>query len=260
MVSMRQFYIPFAALVLVNVVWNIFLCINPDRQTPYNYLFNVTYGLMFLLGVIIALVGSKKFSSVTNLRKSLIFYALSLSMYVAGLFIWAFYNLVIKTSIPYPSISDIFFVLFQPFSAIAFVFLIKSFNGKFTLSRLIELVILFVAFFGILYSFLLKGSLSEGLPFLTNALNVFYPAFDAFLVSLAITGIRTEGGNLHPNILIFAFAAIIMAFADTIFAYRTTQEIYWNGDIADTLFFVAASLFTIGIISISSAVPPPERA
>jgi hypothetical protein len=245
---MKKIIISLSLLILFNTFWNTFLYIDPDKQTSFNYLFNVGYALIFLFGSIFAFMHLKKHPLSSFLGKSFFFYALSLLSYALGLFVWAYYNLIVKTEIPYPGISDLFFLFFSPFSALGFFFLVRSFGSNFTIPRLFELILLFTVIFAILYSFLAPSTLGLGLPLLAKVLNIIYPMQDAFLTSLVIIGLRTEKGVLHPSLLIFAFAALAMAVADTAFSYRTAIDIYWNGDFADTGYLIAASLFSIGLI------------
>ncbi|KKQ98299.1 MAG: Diguanylate cyclase (GGDEF) domain-containing protein [Candidatus Woesebacteria bacterium GW2011_GWB1_39_12] len=239
-------------IVLINVIWNILLFLNPDKQTPFNYLFNVSYGIIYLFGAAAALWGMKKNKFSSWLGKSLVFYATALTSYTLALFIWALYNLVLNVEVPYPSIADILWLLFVPMSSLGFVFLIFSLGGKFTFRLVVELVVLSGIMFAILYSFLNQESGLESLPTLERILDITYPLLDSFLVALAITGIRTTKGSLHPNLLLFVFASLFMVIADTAFSYRSLQDTYWNGDVVDTLYLIAGGLFATAIISVLS--------
>ncbi len=249
---MKKIYGPFVFLVLLTLFWNVFLYFNTDNQTIYNYLFNVIYSLLFLYGAGVAFIASRNYSFSTPIGKSLVFYTISLLAYALGLFVWAYYNIILRVEVPYPGAPDIFFVLFQPFAALSFFYLVKSYGSKFTPPRVIEFVVLSSVLFFILYSFLKTSSLGADLPIMARVLNITYPLLDAILASLAIIGLRTEKGALHPNLLIFVFASLAMVFADTTFSYRSSAGIYWNGDIADTGFAISATLFTWGLMNLSS--------
>ena len=242
---MKKFYITLAALIAAAAVWNIFLYLNPDKGTPLNYLFNAFYALIFLFGAVVASRGHKKY---------LLFYSLALTSYSIGLFVWTFYNLVLKVEIPYPGTPDIFFVLFQLLLVIGFILMVNDFGGRFKLRSIIEFLLVFGIIFGLLYSFLNLGRQDESLSILAKGLNFYYPMFDSILVALAVAGIRTEMGSLHPILLVFAFASLTMAAADTSFTYLASAGSYWNGDIADSLYAASGSLFAIGITYIVSSL------
>ena len=239
---MKKINIIIVALVFLNLIFNTFLLLNSNKETTLNYLFNASYGLIFFTGGIIGLTKKLYF-----LGSALIFYAL-------GLFAWTYYNLILGIPAPYPGLPDLFFLFFQPLLILGYISLIKSYNGKFGLKTSIEVILIFVVFFVILASFLDFSVGILKLPTTELILGIAYPFFDSLLVALAIAGIRTEGGSVHPNLLIFAFAAFFMASADTVFAYRIAQDSYWNGGISDSLFLIAGTLFSAGIISIKEKV------
>lgn len=238
-----------AALVLINLAWNVGLYFSPDKNTLAHYLFNVGYGIIHLYGAGVALWGTIRYRLSTRQGQSLLCFSLAMLMYALGLFTWAVYNVVLTVEVPYPSLADLFFNAFPPFTAAGFGLLLYSFGGRFTLKSLIELVIITGLFFILIYSFLNPTTLGAGLPFLHRFLNISYPAFDALLAALTIIILRSEKGSIHPNILLFAFGCLIMALGDTIFSYRTAAGIYWNGDVSDTLFLVASTLLTAGVIT-----------
>ena len=105
--------------------------------------------------------------------------------------------------------------------------------------------------FDILYLFLNQTSQGTGVTFGAKFLNIVYPAADSLLTALAITILRTEKGIAdHPNILFFVFSFIVLAAADTVFSFRSSAGIYWNGDISDLLFAVSGFLTSWGILSL----------
>jgi len=244
---MKWVYSILAVLVVICVAWNVSLYLSFDKETLSNYLFNLGYTSFHVLGAGVAWWGIRRYHLSSTLGKSLACYGLAMVSYTIALGIWTFYNVVLQQPSPYPGVPDLFFVLFYPFAAAGLVFLTQSFGGKFTWRSVIETVILFGLLFAMLYSFLVQGSLGDDLPWLTRLLNMLYPALDALLAALAITAIRTEKGALHPNLLLIAFASLVMAAADTIFSYRSTNGTYWNGDVADTLYMVSAILFALAI-------------
>lgn len=252
---MRGYKILLGSLTVSTLVFNVFLYLNPNKETLFNYAFNVLYAFIYLLGAVVAYSGVKKYGLKSLLGKSLIFYAIGLSSYTAGQLIWAYYNLVLKIATPYPGLPDVFFILFSLFVAIGFIYLVRSIGGKITARLIFEFIILFIVLFSILISFLGTYISFDILSDPTNILNLAYPALDSFLVALAVTGVRTVMGTAYPYLLIFAFAPLLQAISDTVFSSRLAYGIYWNGDVSDTLFTVSGVLFTLGIIYILSSPP-----
>lgn len=223
-------------LIVFNIVWNIFLNVNPDKATLWNYLFNFTYALIFIFGAGVAY------------KKSLYILGTGVLSYALGLCIWTFYNVFLKTPVPYPGLSDVAFLCFTPLTGLGFILLLRRLGFHFSASIIIQSIILCGVLFYIIYSFLNKSSLGDEVPFLHRVLNISYPFSDAVLIAIAIGALKTEKGLLNPHILLFVFAFLTFAAADTIFSFRVTNEIYWNGDVADTLYLIAASLFAWAII------------
>jgi hypothetical protein len=62
--------------------------------------------------------------------------------------------------------------------------------------------------------------------------------------------LRTQTGHLNTHLLYFIFGFIALAGGDTLFAYQTTLESYWNGNIADATFSIAGFLLLLGIINL----------
>jgi hypothetical protein len=239
-------------LIGLNIMYVIFLQLSPNKDTLFNYLFNASYALVFIFASVVAASGLRKRSLSTKLGKAMFFYMVSFLSYAMGLFIWTFYNVVLKQPIPYPGMADVFFILFQPACFLGFIFLVRGFGGEFKLRSVIEFLLLFSVIFVLLYSFLSLSSIGPELPLLERILNITYPSQDALLVALVITGLRTERGRLHLELLIFVLGALIMVFADTIFSYRFANGVYWNGDVSDILFFISASIQGLGMISLMS--------
>ncbi len=237
-------------LAFVIGIYEFFLFQIPDKQTTFNYLFNVAYALIFLFGGYIALARAKIFGLAPNLQRSMWFFAIGMLMFASGLLVWTYYNLILKVPVPYPSIADVLFLLYYPNVILGGYFMMLSFGNEITKKLSFEGLIVFVLFFAILYAFLNQTSLGETLPFWERFLNLAYPFADSLLIASAITLLRTEKGvSSHPNILYFVFAFLILAAADTMFSYRSSNDLYWNGDIADFLFALSGFLSGLGFLS-----------
>jgi hypothetical protein len=243
-----------ALLVLISlaiVIFDGFLFLRTDKGGDVNFIFNLAYSIIFILGAVIAFAKLKTFKEDANMKLALRFFSFGLVFYAIGLFIWTYFNLFLRTEIPYPSLADAAFLLYYPGVILGTYFLVKSFGGKFTGKLIFEGVLTFLVFFGILYLFLNQTSQGIGVSFGARFLNILYPIADSFLTALAITILRTEKGIAdHPNILYFVFAFIVLAAADTIFSFRSSNGIYWNGDISDFLFAVSGFLTAWGILTL----------
>lgn len=241
-------------LILISIgilIYDGILFMMPGKGGDVNFIFNLAYSAVFILGAIFASVNFKKFSGSPDLKRSMLFYGLGMIAYALGLFVWTYYNLILRVDIPYPSLADAAFLLYYPGVILGTYFLLKSFGGALTSKLIVEGILVMLVLFVSLYLFLNQTSLGPDVTTGAKILNILYPFFDSFLVALAITILRTEIGiSEHPNILYFVFSFIILAVADTLFSFRQAAGIYWNGDISDLLFAVSGFLTSLGILSI----------
>lgn len=242
--------------LILNLIWSIALYLEPTHVTAFNYLYNLSYGLNFLLATYI----SFSFMKTCRIHHPIhIVMGLgSLSFFIAQL-IWVYYNLILFAEVPYPGLADLFWMLFYPFTAIGGVLVMKEIKINFTWDRILEILLTFAIVFSIIFSFISVNKIQEQLSPLTQLLNLSYPFFDALLLTLTLTAIRSQLGKLQPVLLYFMFAFVALAFGDTLFAYQTTLGYYWNGNIIDAIYAFAGYLYTLGILSLPQIIHPEEN-
>lgn len=242
-------------LLILNVVWTVFLYFQPSHTTSINYLYNLSYGLNFFLASYLCFGYIKKF---LNFRVSLNFFNLSFISFFIAQLVWLYYNLIIKTAVPYPGWADFFWLLFYLLIATGFIVLLRTLKSALTIANYIEIFITAGIIFLIISSFLSLNTSQAGLPILTQFLNYAYPVADAFLIALSITTLRSQAGRLKTMLLFFIFGFIGLAVADTFFAYQTTLEVYWNGNIVDLIYAFSGFLLLMAIIYLPRLFATPE--
>lgn len=236
----------------------------PTKTTTWNYLFNMTYGFIYLTGSVVSIFYGIHFGVKSNIGKMLIFLGLGLLTYEIGNIIWVYYNLIRKVAIPFPSLADVSYILFYPIAGIGCFYLLRLYKSSTTTKvyrdSLIIVVVAAVAVFG----FFSKPDLSAHLPLAEKIINFLYPMGDVILLSMSLIAIRVGRGKIHSSLYIFCLGLLLFASADFIFIYRTANGTYWNGDIADLLYtcggyVISAGLFTIvnNLITISTPSTQP---
>jgi hypothetical protein len=241
-------------LVLLNLSWNIFLYFLPSQQTVYNYLFNFTYSLLYFAGATVAQMCARNFKNNSPLHIAMHLYTLGLILYGTGQVIWGYLNIT-QTPIPYPGPSDFFFLTSQPFLLLGMLFILIATGVKLKLSHLLEVLSLSSILFAILYIFLTSSTPPQPISLPTQLLNIIYPLIDSFSSAIAIVAIRTQKAKMHPFLLLFTTSAILMTLADTLFSYRSSLDIYWNGDISDTFFMLSAIFIIVGLVNLLKKQP-----
>src|SRR3989344_4379982 len=96
----------FTLLYLFNLGWNAWLYTLPSHDTIWNYMFNLSYGFIFLIGCSVSVVFAFSFGLGSNLGKMLFFFGIGLLSYWLGNIVWFYYTLVAKVEVPFPSFAD----------------------------------------------------------------------------------------------------------------------------------------------------------
>lgn len=211
-----------------------------------NFLFNAGYALLYLSGGIIALLSIKASGWKSSVGQELLSISLGMIGFAIGLFIWCYYNLILKVDIPYPSYADVFFILYIPFLVYGIMHYLRGVGILITKSILFESCGIFIISIFITY-FITPHQEPSYSVILSQMFDFFYLLGDAFLITLGIMLIRLTKGKIHKSFFYFIGALLVMAFADFLFAQRAADNTYWNGDISDLLFALSGLLFCLGI-------------
>lgn len=242
----------FLCFFLLLMSWSIVLLFTGQTNSPWNYLFNTAYALLYFSGGLAAIWGTKLHGFRSSVGKELFSIAIGMCGFAVGLFIWSYYNMVLKVEIPYPSLADIFFILYIPFIAYGIINLLREFGMLFSKRIICESAGIFIIAGILIFFFGNPPDLSPTLPFFTKALNIFYLLGDSFLITLGFMLIRLTQGHIHQSFFFFIAALLVMALADLVFGYRTGAQMYWNGDISDLLYALSGCLFSLGVVKIVS--------
>lgn len=240
-------------LLGVFLVWHLYLEIIPAKATVLNYSYNLGYSLAFFTTAAIAFYGIKILGFSHKVTKSLLFFGVAGLLYGIGLIIWAYFNLILKDTIPYPSVADIFFVSFYPFMGLGILQVLGAFvtiSNKKVIFETMFLAIVAV----LLINLLNRPDLSANLPLLTKVLNVAYPLFDVLLISLIYISVRISSRKIEPSLMLIICALIFQAAGDLFFSYRSVTHTYWNGDISDFFLTMAGISLAFAVVNIIDRV------
>jgi hypothetical protein len=233
-------------LLIFNLLFSAYLYQFPTHISTLNYLYNLSYGAIFVL----AAIASFKLTSICKVHRpihlSLGFGSLAFAFAQIS---WFVYNYYLQNEVPFPGVPDIFFISFYFLVTIGGILVMKQeIEIKFSWSLIIEIISLTAVIFFLINSFIATVAPQSNSNLLVSILSYSYPFFDSLLVVLTLTAIRSKKGRVQPLLLYFMLAFIILAVADTMFTYQTAQGLYWNGNYVDALFAVGSYLFAMGII------------
>lgn len=235
---------------LALLVWAGTLFFTRQTDTEWNYLFNAAYAMLYFSVGIVGLFGVKLHGLKSAVGRELLAITIGMFGFLFGLFIWSYFNIILQIETPYPSLADVFFVLYIPFIGYGIINLLNVFGLFYSRRILMETVSIFLLATVIIFFYGNPPDLSGAVPLLEKSLNIFYLAGDAFLLSLGYMLIRLTQGKIHTSFFFLIGALVIMAIADLLFAYRTGADMYFNGDISDILYATAGFLFSMGVTKI----------
>ena len=238
-------------LFLIIISWGVYLEFLPEKATNVNFLYNTGFGLLFAFAGLVGLFGGFKIGFKSAVGKSLTFLGLAFTSYAIGLFIWTYYNIVLAVEIPSPSLGDIFYlVLYLPLATMGLWFLISIYTLVISKRYLLEALAIFIGSCILIFGLAIQPQLSREVPLFNNLVNAGYPFTDAVLLALSIIALRAAGGKISQGILVLVIGLLIQVIGDIFYSTRVAQELYWNGDIADKTYTIAAFVISLGMINI----------
>lgn len=252
-----------ASLAFMIALWALWLALFLTHTTDgfYNYLYSFLFGLTPLIGGIIAMSGSKLWGGLkTAIGKAVFFLGLGIFLWGSGEMIWSYYNFVLNTPAPYPSLADFGFapsIFFYGLGAFYFSKLsavklgLRSPVAK-VLAVIAPLPILAISYY-ILVTIARGGVLvPAGEGVLKTILDIVYPLGDflALTIAIIISGLSFKylGGRYRYDIMAILLGLLVMFFGDMAFSYTTTVGSYYNANWGDLLLATGTFLLTFGVL------------
>jgi len=230
----------------------------------YNYFYSFLFGLTPLIGGAIAMFSAKTWGGLkTALGKAVFFIGLGVFLWGCGEMIWSYYNFILSTAAPYPSLADLGFAPSIFFYGLGAFYLSKVTGAKFGLRSPVAKAFVVVApfiIFAISYYLLVtvaRGGVlvpeSEGV--LKTILDLAYPLGDflALAIAIIISGLSFKylGGRYKYDIFAVLLGLGVMFLGDMAFSYATTVGTYYNANFGDLLLTLGTFLLTFGVLGFS---------
>lgn len=238
----------FTVLLLFILGWDIWLHTLPSHTTPWNYLRTAIFGLFFLIGGIAAITGAFRVDAQNNSVKMMSYFGYAMLAYWVSSTTWALFAIFTKDSNPNNTIVNIFYVFLYPFGFIGMWHLFRLYQQQITLKFIFSLFIVLLVSFSVVFGIFALPALSEKVTFSELLPNAYFIVGDVIMFSLVMAIVLI--GKVHNSLYILAFGLFIVVIASMFFIYRTTLGIYWQGDIADTLYTTGCFFATLGIVEI----------
>lgn len=220
-----------------------------------------TYGVIALVGGVWGLQISRKwggFHSVIGRAVAII--AIGLLAQEFGQLVYAYYAVVSKIEVPYPSIGDIGYFGSVLFYIYGTILLAKAAGSHLSLKSLygkLQALIIPVAILVTSYFFFLRGYQFDWHHPLTIFLDFGYPFGQAIYISIAILAYllsrKLLGGIMRKKILLIIVALCMQYAADFNFLFQSSHQTWATAQYGDFLYAVSYTIMTIALLSVGLA-------
>jgi hypothetical protein len=227
--------------------WFLLLQLNPNKETYFNYLINPAFAFIYFFAGFTSFTAGRTIGPSITMGKALQAIGLGCFSYTAALLIWTAYTFFLGDSIPYPSLADVFFILFIPCILYGVLHILSLYGSIFSLGGMFKAVFVATIAFSIIFYFVVLPTLSKDAPLPEIFFDLLYPISDFVLMLIAAVGITLSGGTYRKSLTLISFALLFQVAGDFFFSYRTSHSLYWNGDFSDYLFTISAFLLVLAV-------------
>ncbi len=209
---------------------HLILLFLPGQRTATSLTLNDVFDIVGGASTVAALVwAARSFPSSTKESKGWRLIAIAQALWLLGDLIWAIFEIILRIN-PYPSIADMFYLLYYPW-VIGGILLItnqmpqKKIHPKMALDMLMIMFSTLVCYWALIFTPLVRldGNSSP----LTYLFSFTYPLMDLFLLWAVLFAIIRNRNTPHKRPLYPLFLGmLIMTLTDTFFSSQALQGIY----------------------------------
>ncbi|WP_048190574.1 PAS domain S-box protein [Methanobacterium sp. SMA-27] len=248
LISIKNFIILSLVIVISFALISILLSIEPLVRQFFS---DITTPLIELMVIIILFYATTRSHGRFKIAWMLIM--ASVVSYTLGDISWAILELGYHTN-PFPSISDIFYLLFYPLFALGLYYLSHfSFNRSEKIKISLNIGIIIVTISLIFWTFLIIPALSGEETLISTIVSIIYIIGDLLLFFVLLRVIYSKFSELYAPVIFLSIGILVQIFTDTIFALQTLQGTYISGGLLDTGWIL--SFVLIGIAAFIQASP-----
>ncbi len=224
----------------------------------YYSVFGILLTILTLFGVISGFIVQNKWGSYKSLvGRSLLFITLGLLMWFVGNIIYLIISLSqVGGTEMYPSIADYFFILIDPFYAVALLIIMKYSGVMSKFKKVYSYLILLLVPIACVYAnYLLFFSDYSSLKDILVSELVFdlvYTFGSIAVMTLVILAFALSlgklGGMFKKSLYMFFIGFALQYIADVFYSLRMDIELYNNGGVGDVLFFCSVFFIIFGVL------------
>ena len=232
LISVKNIFIIALIIVIFSILTTILLGYDSTLKTYFGDLFPIVIELLVVLTLVYATLRSANYGK--RVQFAWMFIALAFTFYTVGDMIWAVLELGIHQR-PFPSVADVFYLIFYPLFAIGIYYLTKfSFTKSEKLKIFLDMGIIVITVGLIFWTFIIIPTLSSQQNSFANIISVIYIIGDFLLFFVLLIRIYSKFDEYFVTVLFLSMGVLVMIITDIIYAFQTLQGTYLSGGLLDT--------------------------
>lgn len=240
------------------VYWWLVIFFKGSMGETENYLWVILLTFIPIIGGVYGLYVSRIWGGWKSIfGRGVLLLSLGLIGWSMGDLIWSYYNLVLKTEVPYPGIADFGFFSIVPLWFFGMLYIARAGGANFALRQVsgkIYIILIPIIVFAISYYLFLRDKIFFQDDALKSFFDIAYPLGDMLTATIAISALflmaRFLGGRMRVPIIILVIGFIFQYLADFSFSYTSTVGTYFNASWVDLFYLTAQFVVSIGVASL----------
>lgn len=253
------FLIIINSCILSVFVFSILLTSVLHIQSTGNFM-PIVYTVCMVLYALTSVLGAffiSKQKTMYKLPAALL--SLGLLCTATGELFWIYFELIRGVTIPYPSLADVWFVLFYPivFMALSILLLhLAAIADQYKwLINLFKITTVIFVIVGVVLSVALyrPDYVPDSFAYLSGTFDLLYVLCDALLLVHIITLIffvafsSQKNPHMLSTMFLLGIGMLILLIADSLFAYTSEVGLYQSGGYVDFLFMLSSYFISVTV-------------
>jgi PAS domain S-box-containing protein len=230
------FFLGVIASIIILILYISLVIIMPDKKLGvlFNDIIMPVVGILSTITLFYAAKSSKIQSR--DLYRAWLFLTLAMLSWAIADFTWMILEIILNQPV-FPSISDVFYLIFYPLFFIGIFYLpSKPLNRNDYLNSILDIFILIFGAILVYWNFLITPIIVSGSDetLIAIILSVAYPVADLVLLfGLFLLIFQRIKSKNNETIILLLLSAFILIISDTIFSYQTLTGSYVSGSVSD---------------------------
>jgi len=243
-----------ALVVAAAATWGYFFMRSAGSHDIYYDVFELVASLLILVGAWLHRPAR---------RSPWVLFAAGLFTFTLGDMIWTYYEVVLKTAAPWPSLGDVLYLAGYPLFCAGLMVLIRSrrIRGR-DRGALIDAAIVTTSLGVLSWIFLIAPYANDpSLSLLERVVSVAYPLMDVLLLAVALRLMFAPGARKVSYVVLMT-GLVSYLVADAVYTFLAYEGTYQSGDIVDAGWLIAAAALAISALHPSMrdlSEPAPDR-